>query len=130
MESAFWRLQGDLSSEKRAADFARLLTILSHRESLGLSLILSTPIILTAPGISVDFVSRYFTTQSSIFEDPVTGSAHCSLIPFWSERLNKQNMVALQVSSRLGKLWCTNLGDRVMIAGEAITYMEGVIRTE
>jgi PhzF family phenazine biosynthesis protein len=84
-------------------------------------------IILTAPGKEVDFVSRYFTTQSTIFEDPVTGSAHCSLIPFWSERLNKQDLIALQISSRTGKLWCRNSGDRVLITGEAVTYLEGII---
>jgi PhzF family phenazine biosynthesis protein len=84
-------------------------------------------IIITAPGNSVDFVSRFFTPQSTIFEDPVTGSAHCSLIPFWSERLNKKEMVALQTSAREGKLFCTNNGDRVLIAGYAKTFLEGFI---
>jgi PhzF family phenazine biosynthesis protein len=84
-------------------------------------------VIVTAPGKDVDFVSRFFTPQASIFEDPVTGSAHCSLIPFWSKRLGKVSMVARQLSSRGGKLFCKDLGERVSISGEAITYLEGRI---
>jgi len=84
-------------------------------------------VIVTAPGKEVDFVSRFFTPQASIFEDPVTGSAHCSLIPYWSERLGKDQMIALQLSSRGGKLFCRNAGERVFISGEAVTYMEGYI---
>ena len=84
-------------------------------------------VIVTAPGKEVDFVSRFFTPQASIFEDPVTGSAHCSLIPYWSKRLGKESMVALQLSARGGKLYCKDLGERVLISGEAITYMEGHI---
>ena len=84
-------------------------------------------IVVTAKGDEVDFVSRFFTPQASIFEDPVTGSAHCSLIPYWSERLGKESMHALQVSPRVGKLFCKNLGERVLIAGEAVTYLEGSI---
>ena len=82
-------------------------------------------VIVTAKGDNCDFVSRYFTSQSSILEDPVTGSAHCSLIPFWAERLNKNKMLAYQVSERLGKLICENRGDRVLISGEAKTYFVG-----
>ena len=77
------------------------------------------------PGI--DFVSRFFTPQASILEDPVTGSAHCSLIPYWSKRLCKTEMVALQVSKRVGKLYCKDLGDRVSISGTCKTYLEGQI---
>lgn len=84
-------------------------------------------VIITAKGNEVDFVSRFFTPQASIFEDPVTGSAHCSLIPFWKERTGKEKMTALQVSKREGKLWCEDHGDRVLIAGEARTYLEGYI---
>ena len=84
-------------------------------------------IIVTAPGNEVDFVSRFFTPQASIFEDPVTGSAHCSLIPYWSERLGKETMLALQMSPRVGKLYCKDLGERVLISGEAVTYLEGSI---
>jgi predicted PhzF superfamily epimerase YddE/YHI9 len=75
----------------------------------------------------VDFVSRFFTPQASIFEDPVTGSAHCSLIPYWSERLGKESLVAIQASSRGGKLYCKNAGERVLISGQAVTYLEGKI---
>ncbi len=84
-------------------------------------------VIVTAQGKEVDFVSRYFTPQASIFEDPVTGSAHCSLIPYWSERLGKESMLALQLSPRVGKLFCKSAGDRVLISGEAVTYLEGYI---
>lgn len=82
-------------------------------------------IIITAPGNASDFVSRFFTTQSTIFEDPVTGSAHCSLIPFWSRRLGRQEMTAYQLSERVGKLNCVYNGDRVLITGEARTYLAG-----
>lgn len=84
-------------------------------------------VIVTAKGKEVDFVSRFFTPQASIFEDPVTGSAHCSLIPYWSEKLGKDSMVALQLSSRVGKLFCKNARERVLISGEAVTYLEGYI---
>jgi len=84
-------------------------------------------IIVTAQGNEVDFVSRFFTPQASIFEDPVTGSAHCSLIPYWSKRLGKESMLALQLSPRVGKLNCRDLGERVLISGEAVTYLEGNI---
>jgi PhzF family phenazine biosynthesis protein len=87
-------------------------------------------IIITAPGHHCDFVSRYFTPQASIFEDPVTGSAHCSLIPYWSKRLNKKTMTALQLSERVGKLFCEDKGDRVLIAGNARTYSAGTLWTE
>ena len=85
-------------------------------------------VIVTAKGDHCDFVSRFFTPQSSILEDPVTGSAHCSLIPFWSERLGKKVMEAWQVSDRLGKLYCTDHGGRVLIGGKAATYSEGIVK--
>lgn len=84
-------------------------------------------IIITAKGNDVDFVSRFFTPQATIFEDPVTGSAHCSLIPLWSNKTGKKELIALQVSKRGGKLWCEDAGDRVLISGEAKTYLEGFI---
>lgn len=84
-------------------------------------------IIITAKGKDVDFVSRFFTPQASIFEDPVTGSAHCSLIPLWAQKTGKKKMVAHQLSKRGGKLWCEDSGDRVLISGEAKTYLEGYI---
>ncbi|WP_448633682.1 PhzF family phenazine biosynthesis protein [Pedobacter panaciterrae] len=82
-------------------------------------------IIITAKGDKVDFVSRFFVPQASIFEDPVTGSAHCSLIPYWAEKLAKTEMSALQLSDRIGKLQCINAGDRVLISGTAKTYSAG-----
>lgn len=84
-------------------------------------------IVVTAKGDEVDFVSRFFTPQASFFEDPVTGSAHCSLIPYWSNKLKKQSMKALQLSPRVGKLYCEDLGERVLISGNAITYLVGKI---
>jgi PhzF family phenazine biosynthesis protein len=82
-------------------------------------------VIITAPGDNCDFVSRFFTPQASILEDPVTGSAHCSLVPYWSERLGKKELVAQQLSARLGTLFCTDSGERVLIAGNARTYSAG-----
>ena len=84
-------------------------------------------IIVTAPGHEVDFVSRFFTPQASIFEDPVTGSAHCSLIPYWSKKLGKNSLLALQLSPRVGRLSCKDLGERVLISGKAVTYLVGSI---
>lgn len=82
-------------------------------------------VVVTSKGKNVDFVSRFFTPQASIMEDPVTGSAHCSLIPFWSNRLQKKKMSALQLSERGGQLNCESMGKRVLIGGEARTYFEG-----
>ncbi|MDY0281043.1 MAG: PhzF family phenazine biosynthesis protein [Salinivirgaceae bacterium] len=82
-------------------------------------------VIVTAIGDKCDFVSRFFTPQAFILEDPVTGSAHCSLIPFWAARLNKKELYALQVSERTGKLYCEDKGSRVIISGQAKTYSIG-----
>ncbi len=84
-------------------------------------------VIVTARGNEVDFVSRFFTPQASILEDPVTGSAHCSLIPFWAKRLKKTEMEAQQLSSRGGSLHSQLNGDRVLISGQAKTYLRGWI---
>ena len=88
---------------------------------------LNEMVIITAPGKEVDFVSRFFAPGAGIDEDPVTGSAHSQLIPFWSEKLNKKEMVALQLSPRGGKVWCTQKGDRVLMGGECVFYMKGMI---
>lgn len=85
-------------------------------------------IIITAPGDNCDFVSRFFTPGASVFEDPVTGSAHCSLIPYWTKKLGKPDHIARQLSPRGGKLLCRDLGDRVEIAGKARTFFSGYIR--
>lgn len=82
-------------------------------------------VIVTAQGKDCDFVSRFFTPQSSILEDPVTGSAHCSLIPFWADRIGRNELSAQQLSKRKGELYCESLGDRVIISGNAKTYSEG-----
>ncbi len=73
-----------------------------------------------------DFVSRYFAPCHGIPEDPVTGSAHCSLVPYWSKRLGRTDLHALQISARGGELFCRNLGQRVEIAGRAVMYMKGI----
>lgn len=82
-------------------------------------------VIVTAKGKESDFVSRFFTPQSVHLEDPVTGSAHCSLIPYWAARLQKKKMVARQLSERSGTLFCEDKGDRVLISGQAKTYSAG-----
>jgi PhzF family phenazine biosynthesis protein len=87
-------------------------------------------VIVTAKGDNCDFVSRFFTPQASILEDPVTGSAHCSLTPFWASRLGKKDLSAIQISERTGKLQCQDKGDRVIISGQAKTYSIGTIWTE
>ena len=84
-------------------------------------------IIVTAKGTSADFVSRFFAPGAGVDEDPVTGSAHCSLIPFWAERLGKSELFAKQISKRGGELYCRNLGERVGIAGNARVYCRGEI---
>ena len=76
----------------------------------------------------IDFVSRFFTPQASIFEDPVTGSAHCTLVPFWAKRLSQLQFSARQASQRGGELYCELDQDRVKIRGQAVKYMEGLIK--
>jgi predicted PhzF superfamily epimerase YddE/YHI9 len=84
-------------------------------------------IIVTAPGDQVDFVSRFFAPRLGIPEDPVTGSSHCSLIPYWAERLSKKKLTARQLSARGGELFCEHAGERVKIGGRAATYLSGEI---
>jgi predicted PhzF superfamily epimerase YddE/YHI9 len=84
-------------------------------------------VIVTAAGRDVDFVSRFFAPAKGVPEDPVTGSAHCTLIPYWAERLGKTELHALQVSPRGGELWCEHLGDRVRMSGNAVLYLSGTI---
>ena len=82
---------------------------------------------VTAKGRNVDFVSRFFAPKYGINEDPVTGSAHCSLTPYWARILHKRDLHAHQVSKRGGELFCRDCGDRVKISGRAVPYMEGSI---
>jgi predicted PhzF superfamily epimerase YddE/YHI9 len=85
-------------------------------------------VIVTAPGSDCDFVSRFFAPKKGIPEDSVTGSAHSTLIPYWSERLGKDKLFARQISQRGGELWCENRGGgRVGIGGHAVKYLEGRI---
>lgn len=84
-------------------------------------------VIITAPGIAVDFASRFFAPAASINEDPVTGSAHCNLIPYWADKLGKNDLHAYQLSARKGELWCKLNGDRVLMAGKAVTFLRGEI---
>jgi PhzF family phenazine biosynthesis protein len=82
-------------------------------------------VIVTAPGDDCDFVSRYFAPRVGVPEDPVTGSAHCALIPYWAKRLGKSELHARQLSPRGGELFCEDRGPRVGIGGTAITYIDG-----
>jgi PhzF family phenazine biosynthesis protein len=84
--------------------------------------------IVTAPGDTCDFVSRYFAPKVGVPEDPVTGSAHTYLVPYWAKRLGKSQFTARQISARGGELWCELAGDRVRIAGEARLYLEGKVQ--
>ncbi|HEV2704829.1 MAG TPA: PhzF family phenazine biosynthesis protein [Pyrinomonadaceae bacterium] len=84
-------------------------------------------IIATAEGREADFVSRFFAPAAGVDEDPVTGSAHCTLVPYWSEQLGKTRLRALQVSERGGELLCEQRGERVALSGHAVLYSEGFI---
>lgn len=85
-------------------------------------------VIATAPGDDADFVSRFFAPKAGVAEDPVTGSAHCTLIPYWSACLGKPAMFARQLSTRGGALWCEDRGARVGIGGQVVPYSRGEIR--
>jgi len=87
-------------------------------------------VIVSAPGDTVDFVSRFFAPAAGIPEDPVTGSSHCTLAPYWAARLGKNQLTAKQLSARGGDLLCELRGDRVVIAGHVVEYLRGEIETE
>lgn len=87
-------------------------------------------ITISAPGESVDYVYRFFAPRQGIPEDPVTGSANCTLVPYWAARLGKTDLVAKQLSARGGDLRCALRGDRVLIAGRAVEYLRGEIAVE
>ncbi len=108
-----------LKSESAVRGVRPRFDVLETLDSLG--------VIITAPGERVDFVSRFFAPKHGIPEDPVTGSAHCTLIPYWSNRLDQKTLHALQVSDRGGELFCEDRGERVRIAGRAALYLEGRI---
>ncbi len=98
-----------------APNFSKLLDIDAHG------------FIVTAKGDSADFVSRFFAPEVGVFEDPVTGSSHCNLIPYWAEKLGKTELFAKQISARGGELFCELKGDRVKIGGNAVLYLKGEI---
>jgi PhzF family phenazine biosynthesis protein len=100
-------------------DFHKLLLV---KEGMG--------VIVTAPGAGCDFVSRFFAPKAGVDEDPVTGSSHTTLIPFWSQRLHKAGLFARQISRRGGELWCEDAGARVLIGGDAVMYASGEIRID
>lgn len=106
----------------RAADVREL-----RPDFAGLAGVKPGRVIVTAPGDDCDFVSRFFAPDAGIAEDPVTGSAHCTLTPYWAERLGRTRLHARQVSTRGGELWCELRGDRIGIAGRAVTYLRGEI---
>jgi PhzF family phenazine biosynthesis protein len=110
----------ETEDEVRAIEpnFAELLKINTHA------------VIVTAKGDSSDFVSRFFAPEVGVFEDPVTGSAHCTLIPYWAEKLDKREFFAKQVSARGGELFCELVDDRVKIGGNATLFLKGEIFVE
>jgi predicted PhzF superfamily epimerase YddE/YHI9 len=109
----------DTESEIRALrpDFARIASLDAFA------------VIVSAPGDTVDFVSRFFAPGAGVPEDPVTGSSHCTLAPYWAARLGKDQLTAKQLSARGGDLLCELSGDRVVIAGHAVEYLRGEIET-
>ena len=104
-------------TEAEVASLAPDMELLHTLDCLG--------VIATAPGRDADFVSRFFAPRAGIPEDPVTGSSHCTLIPFWAERLGKRELFAKQISKRGGELFCRDAGERVFIAGRAVVYCRG-----
>lgn len=129
------RLEEALEVKVQATFQSRDLLVLLEKESEvanlhpNLSLLAeiknSFAVIVTAKSLNCDFVSRFFAPNAGIDEDPVTGSSHCTLIPFWSERLHKKDMIARQLSPRGGTLICKDCGDRVNIGGNAVCYLMG-----
>jgi PhzF family phenazine biosynthesis protein len=111
-----------LGSEKEIEEFVPDATSLLKVDSRG--------IIITAKGNKADFVSRFFAPQSGILEDPVTGSAHTTLAPYWSEKLGKKELVAIQLSQRKGYLNCEISGDRVKISGSCRMFLRGEIEVD
>jgi PhzF family phenazine biosynthesis protein len=93
----------------------------------GIAALEAFAVMVTAPGREVDFVSRFFAPKAGIPEDPVTGSAHCTLVPYWSARLDKKELHARQLSARGGELFCENRGERVILRGRVADYFSGQI---
>ena len=108
--------QDENTIQSMTPDFHKLKKITTH-----------FGVIVSAPGKKADFVSRFFAPNAGVNEDPVTGSAHCTLIPYWAKRLNKSKLHAYQLSSRKGEVFCENSGDRVTIAGHSVLFAKGEI---
>ena len=106
-----------VSNEEIVTNLSPSMDMISKMDYIGL--------IVTSRSENVDFVSRFFAPQIGVPEDPVTGSAHCELIPLWAKKLNKNKLTAKQLSSREGTLYCEYLNDRVIIGGEAVTVLSG-----
>ena len=106
----------EASVRRLSPDQAKLLAL---DEGLG--------VIVSAKGETVDFVSRFFVPKAGIAEDPVTGSAHCTLVPFWAERFGRSRLIAHQVSARGGELHCEHRGDRVTMSGRCTLFLTGRI---
>lgn len=112
-----------------------IMAVFSHEDEVAalepdfqtLSTLDTVGIIATARGKEVDFISRFFAPRAGVNEDPVTGSAHCTLIPYWANVLGKNKLSARQISKRGGDLTCKLVGDRVIIMGGAVTYLTGHI---
>ena len=113
-ETQVRNIKPDFSTLKKIKEEAKL-----DNDSFG--------IIITALGDDCDFVSRFFAPNAGIDEDPVTGRAHCTLIPYWAEKLGKTKMKAKQLSKRTGDIDCEYLGERVLIGGKAVMYSKGNI---
>jgi PhzF family phenazine biosynthesis protein len=108
-----------LENEHQVKEVHPDFNLLTHVKSRG--------VIITAPGTQSDFVSRFFAPQVGVPEDPVTGSAHCALVPYWAKRLRKNKLYAKQLSKREGEIVCTLQNDRVLLQGKAVEYLAGSI---
>ena len=108
----------ELSNEKMVRDCEPNLALVKR---------MGEKLIITSSGEEVDFVSRFFAPTAGIDEDPVTGSAHAQLVPYWAEKTGKKKFHALQLSQRGGELWCEMLGDRVSLGGRCVYFMKGEI---
>ena len=131
-------LAAALGARPRAAYLARDLLAIFDAESEVRSLrpdfarvaaLDAFAVIVSAPGDTVDFVSRFFAPGAGVPEDPVTGSSHCTLVPYWAARLGKNHLTAQQLSARGGDLLCELRGERVVIAGQVVEYLRGEIET-
>lgn len=108
-----------LATEGHVRDF--------HPDIAGIAALNTFSLVITAKGVDADFVSRFFAPNAGIPEDPVTGSSHCTLVPYWAARLGKTMLFARQLSPRGGELYCQLIGDRVSMSGHSVEYLRGTI---